>query len=193
VTILEGNYFKGTLPFPGESIAESYLVDIPNGGRLTMRNNVLAKNKSGGGSNGIMVNFAAEGVTDGRALAVLIEHNTFVTFSRDYDDDGHAVVPMNFFWPSRVPGSAGFGVADFSVRNNVFTGFRVDAVMQQYNPAGLYRGEQPLVVGFDGLRADFSLASPVQASGSGIVGSPAYRYKAAGSGTRQRATSGAVD
>ncbi len=193
VTILEGNYFKGTLPLAGEPIAESYLVDIPNGGRLTMRNNVLAKNKSGNGSNGIMVNFAAEGVTDGRPLSVLIEHNTFVAFGGDYDDAGHPIVPMNFFWPSRIPGSAGFGIGEFAVRANVFVGFRADAVMKQYNPAGLYRGDQPTVAGFDGLRADFSLANPVAANGTSIVGSPSYRHRAEGGGTRQRATVGAVD
>jgi hypothetical protein len=193
VTVLEGNYFRGTVPRAGESVAESYLVDIPNGGRLVMRNNILVKNKSGTGSNGIMVSYAAEGLTDGRTLGVLIEHNTFVTFAADYDNDGHAVVPMSFFYPARLPGATSFGVPDAVVRHNVFTGFRADSEMQQYNPAGLFRGQNPWVVGFDDLNKDFSLVSPVPSAGSAIVGTPVYRFSSPNAAVRQRDTVGALD
>ncbi len=193
VNILEGNYLKGTVPFGGESIAETFLVDVPNGTRLTMRNNILVKNKSGDGSNGYLVNFAAEGLVDNRPLSVLIEHNTFVTFAADFDTQGHPIVPMNFFYPSKIPGSSGFPIADFTVRNNVFVGFRADAVVAEYYPAALFRGAGAVAVGFDGLRQDFSLTNPVPSSGSSIIGTPAYSYRTVGGRVRQRATVGAVD
>jgi hypothetical protein len=55
-----------------------------------------------------------------------------------------------------------------------------------------YRGENPLTVGFDGIRQDFSLANPVQAPQTTIIGTPMYAHKTQPA-TRARATVGARD
>ncbi len=188
VNILEGNYFKGTLPHAGEPQAEAFNVEIPNGGRLTMRNNILVKNKSGDSSNGILVFYGAEGL-DGRPNAVLIEHNTFVTFTKDFDNQGHRVFPMGFLYPLIIPGTPQFPFADVRVSNNVFVGFDTAG----YGPAAEYRGANPLIVGFSDIRQDFSLKNPISATNSTIVGSPAYAHVARGGTVRQKATFGAVD
>jgi hypothetical protein len=174
-TVLEGNYFRGTKPLPGESIAEAFLVEVPNGGRLTMRNNILAKDASGDGSNGGFIFYAAEGVPDARPLSVLIEHNTFVSFVRYYDTQEHPLWPMGFFYPQQIPGSPGFPVANTTVRNNVFVGFE-----NQTWPGNAfmnYRGENAVTVGFDGIRQDYTLVNPVSVPGSAIAGTPAYLHK----------------
>ncbi len=189
-TVLEGNYFRGTVPLPGEPIAESFLVEIPNGGRLTMRNNILVKNASGDGSNGGFVFYAAEGVPDSRPLSVLIEHNTFVAFARFYDSQQHAMWPMGFFYPQRTPGAPGFGVSDAVVRSNVFVGF-----VPQTSPGSEwmnFRGTDSVSVGFDALRRDFGLLEPVAAASAKIIGSPAYDHKTR-IATRTSQTVGAKD
>ncbi len=192
-TILEGNYFKGTTPAAGFPFAESYLVDVPEGGMLVMRNNILAKNRSGDGANGIELAFALESeLYAPRTHSVLVEHNTFVTFSANYDSQNHPIGPMGFFFPLRTPGTAGFPISDFTVRNNVFVGFRTDAEIQSSAPFFLFRGTNGLNVPFSGLRRDFGLVNPVPVAGSAIVGTPSYGYKAA---TRARTNTnvGAVD
>jgi hypothetical protein len=189
-TVLEGNYFRGTKPLPGESIAEAFLVEIPNGGRLTMRNNILAKDASGDGSNGGFVFYAAEGVPDSRPLSVLIEHNTFVSFVRYYDTQNHPLWPMGFFYPQQVPGAPGFPVSNTTVRNNVFVGFE-----NQTWPGNAfmnYRGDSALTVGFDGIRQDYTLVNPISAAGSTVLGTPAYLHKSRPA-TRARQTVGARD
>ncbi len=189
INILEGNYFKGTVPFSGEAQAENYLVEVPEGGRFVMRNNILAKNKSGDNSNGIMVFYAAESAGDGRPNSILIEHNTFVTFSKYYDNADHVVSPFAFYYPNLVPGTAGFPVASPVIRNNVFVGFdnAGGSPMQQF------RGDNPSVVGFSAIRQDFSLVNPTPASTNSILGSPSYRHLSRGGGIRTKATVGAVD
>jgi hypothetical protein len=174
-TVLEGNYFRGTKPLPGESIAEAFLVEVPNGGRLTMRNNILAKDASGDGSNGGFIFYAAEGVPDARPLSVLIEHNTFVSFVRYYDTQQHPLWPMGFFYPQQIPGTPGFPVQNTTVRNNVFVGF------ENQTWPGIafmnYRGDNSVAVGFDGIRQDYTLVNPVSVPGSAIAGTPAYLHK----------------
>jgi hypothetical protein len=194
-TILEGNYFRGTTAAPGFPFAESYLVDIPEGGTLIMRNNILVKNASGAGSNGIELAFALESALyEPRVHSLLVEHNTFVTFAGNYDET-HPIGPMGFFFPLQTPGTPGFPTStftSFAVRNNVFVGFRNDSEIATFTPQFLYRGTNGLNVAFSGLRRDFGLVTPSAVAGSAIVGTPAYGYRAA---TRSRTTTniGAVD
>jgi hypothetical protein len=194
-TILEGNYFKGTTAAAGFPFAESYLVDIPEGGTLIMRNNILVKNASGAGANGIELAFALESALyEPRVHSLLVEHNTFVTFAGTYDGT-HPIGPMGFFFPLQTPGTPGFPSAtftDFAVRNNVFVGFRTDTEIATYTPQFLYRGTNGINVPFSGLRRDFGLVTPTTVTGSTVIGTPAYGYRAA---TRNRTTTniGAVD
>jgi hypothetical protein len=187
VNILEGNYFQGGVPQSGATQAEAYLVDIPNGGRLTMRNNVLVKNASGVNSNGASVTFATEGVEDARPLAINIENNTFVAFTRYYDGS-HEVWPLFFYYPMQLPGSAGFPVRNVSIQRNVFVGYR-DAG----DPALDYRGDLALIAGFADLNPDFSLKTNYVPADTSIVGTPAYGHEALLGRTRQLATVGARD
>ncbi len=199
VNILEGNYFQGGLPrkFPQ---AENWLVDIPNGGRLTMRNNILVKNKSGPGSNGASVTFAVEGPDAVRAHSVDIQNNTFVAFTKTYDGE-RADWPF-FFRKSAVPANGSVMLAELPspvpvmVTKNVFVGY----LPQTYQPNAWmnYRGDMALTVAFSELNLDFSLATKVEPP-PGLketatnIGRPAYSHAARGGLTRRKETIGAVD
>lgn len=186
VNILEGNYLQGGVPQTGMTQAETYLVDIPNGGLLTMRNNILVKNASGSESNAMSVTFAMEGVPDSRALGLTIEHNTFIALSKYYDGF-HPLYPFSFYYPQQVPG-AGFPVSNVLIRKNVFAGYcpAGDAVMD-------YRGDYTLTAGFSDISEDFSLKTNYVPTDSAIVGTTAYRHAAQGGLMRDAATFGAED
>jgi len=182
--ILEGNYFQGGLPQGGiYQQAENYLVDIPNGGQLTMRNNILVKNRSGDYSNGASVTFAVEGVIDARAQAVDIENNTFVAFAATYDGS-HPLWPF-FFWHSLVPGAADFVlpgypsgtvVPSIKISGNVFVGY----CSQTYSSDLFmnYRGDLAVTEAFSELVHDFSFNNPVLTTITDVAGTPAYTHAA---------------
>lgn len=187
VNILEGNYFQGGVPQTGMSQAENYLVDVPNGGLLTMRNNILVKNASGVDSNAMSVTFAMESVPDARPLGVTIENNTFVAFNRYYDGF-HPLFPFAFFYPLQVPGDMGFPVHDVTIRKNVFVGY-----CESDDPAVNYRGDYRLTAGFNDLNLDFSLKTNYVPTDTTIIGKTAYSHAAQGGRTREAATFGAED
>ena len=184
--ILEGNYFQGGLPKDGATQAENYLVDIPNGGILTMRNNILVKNASGPESNAMSVTFAMEGVPDSRALGITIEHNTFVALSKYYDSS-HPLFPFSFFYPQQIPG-ASFPVSAISIKKNVFVGYcnTGDVAMD-------YRGDYYFSGGFADLDQIFSLKTNYVPTDTLIVGTLAYQHAAQSGWLRIAATFGAVD
>jgi hypothetical protein len=183
--VLEGNYFMGARATDKQ--AEAFLVNIPEGGELVMRNNVMVKTYSGDNSNGASVTFANEGVPDARKMSVLMEHNTFVGFTRYYDTQNHPIYPMLFFYPGKLPGDAGFNISSFSVKNNAFVGY-----CPHGTTFGDYRGEGAVIAGFSDITADFSLVSKINSTNTSIIGSASYSHGSV-STTRKQATVGARD
>lgn len=116
--------------------AEVSQLDMPNGGKLTFRNNILVKNYTGRDVGLFLLNWGAEsdiswsGGEAGVDGEIIIENNTFVAMSnkvRIENSSGSAVppVPLGFSngasapyldsWPhARVP---------TTIRNNVYAGF----------------------------------------------------------------------
>jgi hypothetical protein len=203
INILEGNYFQGGLPQGGiYTQAENYLVDISNGGILTMHNNILVKNASGANSNGASVTFDPEGLSDDlspvpRTYSVDIENNTFVALASTYDGS-HPIWPL-FFWNQLVPGTAGFEVPTLPsgyvvppvvVAKNVYIGY-----CPQTYPSNLfmnYQGGLALTEAFSQLNLDFSLTAPMVAIDTSVAGTPAYLHAAQTGLTRQGITSGST-
>ena len=184
--VIEGNYFMGAKA--GATQAEAYLVNIPDGGELIMRNNILAKNYSGTNSNGASITYGDEKlVDDSRSASVLIEHNTFVGFTKAYDILGHPVYPMSFFYPNRLPSDRDFGVSNFSVRNNLFVGY-----CQTSARSGNFRGDLSLTAGFGDVSPSFELKKKYFASTKSIIGSPTYSHSGVAM-KRQLPTVGARD
>jgi len=195
-TILEGNYFQGGLPQGGiYGQAENYLVDVPNGGQLIMHNNVLTKNASGAGSNGVSVTFAVEGVVDARKQSVDIENNTFVAFAATYDG-GHPLWPL-FFWGELVPGSANFVMPSYpagtivppvNVSGNAFVGYCTQTYpsYQFMN----YQGNLAVVEDFSELNQDYSFNNPVLTAVTDVAGTPAYAHAAQTGLVRELITNG---
>jgi hypothetical protein len=184
--ILEGNYFMGTTAASGTQ-SENYLVDVPNGGALTMRNNVLVKNASGANSNGLMVTFKMEGAADTRPDSITIEHNTFVAHTRYFDSQQHQVAPYSFFYPSKNPSAADFPVANVSVRGNAYIG-----LCQHYGAELNYRGTDYVEGWFDLLKNDFSLKGIGLVTLGSATQSPSYNFPL-GAATRSGNQAGARD
>jgi hypothetical protein len=148
VNVFEGNYFMGSR-WDGTTQTENYLADFPNGGRVTLRNNIFVKNRSGDNSNAMSVTYAMEGVTDARALSLDIEHNTFVSLDRTYDAS-HPIYPMQFYYPAQIPNDAGFPVINTVIAHNVFVGY-----CQQNQAFMDFRGNNPLELNFNQLDQSF--------------------------------------
>jgi len=195
-TILEGNYFQGGLPQGGiYGQAENYLVDVPNGGQLIMHNNVLTKNASGAGSNGVSVTFAVEGVVDARKQSVDIENNTFVAFAATYDGTD-ALWPF-FFWGELVPGASNFVMPSYpsgtqvpsvTVSGNAFVGY----CPQTYSSYQFmnYRGNLAVTEDFSELNQDYSFNNPVLTAVTDVAGTPAYAHAAQTGLVRELITNG---
>lgn len=186
VNIMEGNYFQGGMPQSGYTQAENYDLDIPNGGRLTVKDNVFAKNASGPNSNGVYITFGVEGIPDSRPLSIDIENNTFVAFSKTYDGS-HPLFPF-FFAGGLTPGSPGFITPNVSVQKNVFVGFCPSG-----NPELAYRGDLALTEAFSELNQDFSISNKYISADNSILGTPAYKHAAQGGLVRTVPTIGAED
>lgn len=181
-TLIEGNYFSGFKAASGAQ-AETYLLDIPDGGTATVRNNIFVKNFSGDQSNGATVTFAVESQNKPRAWnGLLIEHNTFVALSKYYDSQHHTLYPL--FLSSLAPGTQ-------TVRNNVFIG---------YCPVGVaykdFRGSTPTILQFTDIDQSFHPLVPISVGGPGtaqlddpgVIGMNAYDHQ---SGTAQRTNNAA--
>ena len=123
VTIAEGNLFEGTDSHPGWECAESFGLDVPEGGRLTAANNVFVKAKPGACANGVALRYAAEAFTNDRTHSVSITNNTFIASSTVWDDSGHRNVPLGFLYPPIVPTAPGSPITDVTVSSNRFEGF----------------------------------------------------------------------
>lgn len=160
VNVFEGNYFMGSRS-NGTTQTENYLADFPNGGRVTLRNNIFVKNRSGDNSNAMSVTYAMEGVVDTRALSLDIQHNTFVSLDRTYDSLSHPIYPMQFYYPAQIPGSAGFPVGNTVIANNVFVGY-----CQQNQTFMDFRGNNPLELDFNQIDQSFRLRNASTAGGN---------------------------
>ncbi len=168
--ILEGNYFMGTKSTNGIQ-TENFLVDIPEGGTLVLRNNVLVKNFSGDNSNGIFVTFAGENTNNAATNNILIENNTFTAFTKYYDTQNHMVFPYLFYYPLKTPGTAGFPNFPLTVRNNVYVGFckTGDAPLD-------YRGAGALELNFNQIDSSFRLRSPRSTGNFAALGTIGYEH-----------------
>lgn len=187
INILEGNYFQGGLPQGGAyTQAENYLVDIPNGGQLIMRNNVLAKNASGPNSNGAAITFAVEGFDTTRTNSIDIENNTFVAFAATYDGY-HPIWPF-FFLGGVTTGTSGTTFPGLPstpvvVSNNSFVGFC---------PAAGYLGSTSETAAFGEINPDFSFVNPALSYDITQAGTPAYSHVTQSGLTRQVITNGSL-
>ena len=161
-TVVEGSYLAGTAAAPGQQ-TDTYLLDVPDGGTLIARNNVFVKNRSGNNSNGASITFGVESTNKPRPWELVIEHNTFVAFSRYYDDQKHTLFPL--FLSSAAPGPR-------TVDANVFVG---------YCPTGQahrdFRGTNASVLNFNEIDQSFRPRSPQLTGRSGIVGTPQYSHQ----------------
>lgn len=194
VNVLAADYFDGEeAADEPHDLGESYLVDIPNGGRLTLRNSILHKERSGYGTNVVSVYFAAEGFTDARPQSADIENNTFIAFDRT-DDGLHALTPLAFFWPPIVPGAPGWPANVASrVLKNAFVGY--------CSPP--YLGDFAAVEAFSELTLDFRFTTRLRAPEPAIAahfpgytpvfGTPTYQHVARSGAPRRTAAIGARD
>lgn len=185
VNILEGNYLMGARG-DGMTQAENYLADFPNGGRVTLRNNIFVKNRSGDNSNAMSVTYAMEGIEDARTNSVTIEHNTFVALDRTYDGS-HPIYPMQFFYPARVPGETGFPVANVTVAHNAFVGY-----CKQSNAFMDYRGSNALELDFNQIDQGFRVRDTTLLGNSAMRGTVGYAHPLT-TVTRTTARKGARD
>ena len=186
---ISASYFDGGLPLHGNTDADVYDLDFPNGGRLNVHNNVFVKNQSGPDANGISLAYAMEGLVDQRQLSVDVENNTFVAFAKTYDGV-HPLTPMSFFEPMQVPGTKGFPVASATVRDNAFVG---------YCPTGDraldYRGKFAAVEGFSEIEPDFRFTDTFIPNDGDydVIGSSIFWPVAHDGGRRKLPTIGTFD
>jgi hypothetical protein len=183
--IITGNYFQGGVPQSGFTQAEAYLLDVPNGGVLVAKNNIFAKAASGGGSNGMSITYAVEGIVDSRPLSIDIENNTFVSFAATFDGL-HPIFPMVF--SGGVPGDSGFLVPNSVVSKNLFVGY-----CPVNNARMDYRGLLSLSSGFSEFKQDFTLLNRYSSSSTSILGTQAYRHVTQPGLLRKLPTIGAED
>jgi hypothetical protein len=162
VNVFEGNYFMGSR-WDGTTQTENYLADFPNGGRVTLRNNIFVKNRSGDSSNAMSVTYAMEGVNDTRALSLDIQHNTFVSLDRTYDAS-HPIFPMQFYYPAQLPSDAGFPVSNKTIANNVFVGY-----CNQNQAFMDFRGDNPLEFNFNQIDQSFRVRDTTVTGGNPAI------------------------
>ncbi len=163
-TIVESSYLAGERAAPGKQ-TETYLLDVPNGGVLIARNNIFVKNYSGNFSNGASLTFGVEGIKDGRTSDLTVEHNTFVAFSRYYDDQQHQLFPM--FIGSNVPGSK-------NVSNNAFVGY---CPTGNQNDSRDFRGTNFATLNFNEIDMTFRPIAPSLTGNPNIKGTGSYTHK----------------
>lgn len=183
VNLIEGNYLAGTRSQKGQPQTEAFLLDFPEGGRVTVRNNVMVKTYSGLNSNGGFMTYATEKF-DRRPHALQVEHNTMVAFSHYYDPLRHPLFPFYLKHGNPMKAAPSFPV---EITRNVFVGFCPERGNELF-----YFGSDFLAPGFAELNHDFTLRSRPQAAKSDIVGTPAYRFLT-GTAPRTSPTYGARD
>lgn len=160
-TVVEGSYLSGTRAAAGQQ-TETYLLDVPDGGTLIARNNIFVKNYSGNQSNGASITFGVESQNPARKWELLLEHNTFVAFSRYYDDAAHQLFPM--YLSSAAPGAK-------TVDSNLFVGY-----CQTGQAHKDFRGTNPSTLNFNEIDQAFRPRAPLLTGRAGIVGTPQYDH-----------------
>lgn len=161
-TVIEGSYLAGSRAAPGQQ-TEAYLLDVPEGGVLIARNNVFVKNFSGNNSNGASLTYGVEKIDPARTWQLLVEHNTFVAFSKTYDDAAHPLYPL--FIKSGTPGTK-------TVNANVFVGYCASG-----NATRDFRGSNYSELNFNQIDQGFRPRQPVF-NGSGLIlGTPQYSHQ----------------
>jgi hypothetical protein len=179
-TVIDGSYLMGGLPLPGQTQAEAFNLDVPNGGRLTVTNTIFTKGASGPFSNGIGIAYGEEGCAAGGPLcpfvqAVSITNNTFLATSLDYDGS-HGLFPLWFFPDpaqplAQTPSTPGWPVnVPVNVADNAFAG---------YCPAGTavkdYRGLSETLSPAE-INLDYSAAAPYTDAIQPPAGQVAYSH-----------------
>ena len=175
-TIVEGSYLTGSRAEAGQQ-TETYLLDVPDGGELTVRNTIFVKNYSGNNSNGGSLTFGVESALATRSWGLTVEHNTFVAMSRYYDDLKHKLFP--FF----ISGNA---LGDKKIDSNVYVGYC------NGDPARDAPGTNALTLGFNDIDQSYRPRVPSLTGNSGIVGTTSY-WHLGRSSTRRTNAIGARD
>lgn len=172
-TVILNSYLEGATS-DGSTPTETYLADVPNGGRLTAIGNVFRKGYSGPNSNGMSLTYGMEGIPDARALSIDIENNTFAAFAATFDGS-HPLFPMSFFYPQQVPQTHGFPVPkeDVLIRNNAFAGY-----CPLNNDFQDFRGKLALTEALGQTNLDYSLQEKHTVTDSSAVGTRPYAHDA---------------
>lgn len=170
VTIVESSYLQGKRASPGTQ-TETYLLDVPEGGTLIARNNIFVKNHSGDNSNGASITFGVERNSTNfdltRPWNLLLEHNTFVAFSKYYDSASHPLFP--FFINATTPGAK-------AVQHNAFVGYCTTG------NAGLdYRGVNYALLNFNEIDQAFRPRTALANGNPAIAGTMQYAHRTANS------------
>lgn len=170
---LEGNYFQGSKSSGPGDMRESWMVDIPEGGALIARNNIFSKSKSGDNTNGAAITYGVERATGtfdtNRPWSLQIENNTFVAFTRYFDNQAHAVYPMFIKTGVPVPPDK------LSVKRNLYVGY-CQAPSANPNQPG-YRGDDYQLLDFNAIDTAFRPRVPVMAGALPAVESLAYVHR----------------
>ena len=197
--IFTANYFQGGLPQAHKSQAENYLLDIPNGGQVTVRNNIFVKNASGVNANAMSLTFLMEGFTDDRPQSLDAENNTFVTFAKAYDGV-HVNYPFSFFYPNIRPDSASWPAGiPARVLKNAFVGY----CTPNNGSAQDYRGDISVVESFLELTRVYAFKTKVAAGDAALsliygdyvpeLGTPAFSFRYGATPVRRDVVIGAED
>lgn len=192
--VFVANFFDGGVPQGGPiyTQAENYLLDIPNGGTLIAKNNVFSKKESGTDSNGMSITYAMEGVPDGRAMSVNIQFNTFIQWAYSYDGV-HQIYPMNFYYPSIVPGSPAWPkTVPVKVKNNAYFGVCGGSPVVAYRGVGITESLNT-ELGKVNLHMLNPWVAPPPAGGDGIVGTGTYAPRPALGNARSMLAADAFD
>lgn len=174
-TVIEGSYFAGQRA--GDKQAEAYLLDVPDGGELTVRNTIFVKNYSGNNSNGASLTFGVESASASRNWKLTIEHNTFVAMSRYYDEAKHKLYPL--FISSKAPG-------DKNIDSNLYVGYCNGDVTRDAP------GTNAATLGFNDIDQTYRPRLPSLTGNTSIIGTTSY-WHLGRSATRKTNAVGARD
>lgn len=182
VNLIEGNYFQGSASVNGGQ-TEAYLLDLPEGGRALVRNNVLVKNASGLNSNGALMSYAVEGVDDDRPMSLVVEHNTFLAYAKTIGGS-HVIFPL--FTPYQHDSGSTWPFDKVSVNSNLFAGFCGTGARDGF------RGDSAWIVDFNDLDQNYSPLDKTLQGNPEVVGKSSYVH-ASRRGIRRTAVVGALD
>lgn len=175
-TIVEGSYLTGARAAPGTQ-TETYLLDVPDGGELTVRNTIFVKNFSGNNSNGASLTFGVESALATRSWNLNVEHNTFVALSRNYDDQQHKLFPMFI---------SGRALGDKRIDSNLYVGYC------NGNAAKDAPGTNAVTATFNDIDASYRPRQPSLTGDLSIIGTTSY-WHLGRSSTRKTNAVGARD